>query len=255
MIKFYLKLQNKMLTKNLLYIVAFLVLIFNVILRIFPEVFINIPNASYNLYDSILVPIELFTYCDGYLLMLFIILIFFFLGVDYSNSMEEIALVVGGSKTNKFMARKLVTLLMAYIVVYTITFVNIYTIYIKFSGNTKFLPIKEIIFYSFTTNLFVITLSLFLLFFFRDIVISTSIITAIYLIEELLWRCKVMDTNGILGHIYGYFDYEHGEIYKVKFIYIILSLVLLFATYMLSKRKASFDFIKKFNVKSVFIHK
>lgn len=240
MIRFYLKIENNMLINKLLYIITALVFMFNVALRIFPNIFIG----AYKFHDiKVIVPIELFEYCDGYLLLLFIILLFFFLGTDFTNSMEDISLAVGGSKTNKFMLRKLISLLCIYMVLYVITFINIYTLYSKCVPNTTLIPLKEIILCSFATNVFVIALSLFLLFLFRDIIVSVTAITAFYLIEELLWRCRIFKNSGILGHIYRYYDYKSGNLYKVKIIYIVISVVLLFLTYLLSRRKLRFNLL------------
>lgn len=129
MIKLYFKIQNNMLTTNLLYLITALVLIVNIAIRIFPGVFISFPvNRSFYSGRIKIAPISLFTYCDVYLLLLFIILIFFFLGTDFTNSMEEITLAVGGSRTNKFMARKLGTILFVYLILYVISFANIYIV-------------------------------------------------------------------------------------------------------------------------------
>lgn len=246
MIKFYLKIQNNMITKNLLYIVTLLVLIFNVIIRIFPRKFINISIEDNSLK---IIPYKLYTYCDVYLLILFIILIFFFLGTDFKNSMEEMTLAIGGSNTNKFMARKLISILSLYVVLYLVSFVNIYTLHIKLANhNNIFVPLKEIIFYSITTNIFIISLSLFILFLSRDIAVSTTIITSYYLIEEALWKCKVTQGKGILGHIYQYYDYESGELFKVRIVYIIVSIILLFITYRMNRHSRS-RFFANLNIK------
>jgi hypothetical protein len=235
-----------MVMRNLLYIVTFVVLIFNIIIRVFPKKFIDIPIQGY--YKEVvpnIIPTSLYTYCDVYLLLLFIILIFFFLGVDFNNSMEEIALAVGGSKTNKFMLRKLAAILLLYSVLYLISFVNIYTLYVQLlKGNNGLIPIIEIIIYSLTTNIFIISLSLFILLISRDIAVSTSIITSYYLIEEALWKCKITDKKGILEHIYEYYEFQNGELIKIKLIYMLLSIAILFITYKISKRKFSFG-IKK----------
>ncbi|WP_051986322.1 hypothetical protein [Clostridium amazonitimonense] len=239
MIKFYLKIQNNMLTKNLLYMVTFLVLSLNLVIRIWPRRFIIIQGLNRDYANIKVIPTKIYTYCDVYLLLLFIILIFFFLGIDFKNSMEEISIAIGGSKTNKFMARKLGSMLIMYFALYVISFVNIYTLYIKLIvGKGQLLPLKEIVFYSLSANIFVISISLFILFLSKDIAISTTIITSYYLIEEFLWRCKVTQKKGILGHLYQYFDYGKGELFKAKLIYILLSVLLLFATYKLSKRKS-----------------
>ena len=106
--------------------------------------------------------------------------------------------------------------------------------------NETLLPISELLLYSMSTNIFVISLSIFILFITRDIAVSTSLITAYYLIEEALWRCKVTQTNGILGHIYQYYDYEKGGILKVKLIYMLISIILLFLSYKISQRKINY---------------
>lgn len=242
MIKFYMKIQNKMLAKNLLYIISIAVLLINIILRVFYKRFF--PAIYFGGEGSIFVKInvyKLYTYCDIYLLVLFIILIFFYIGTDFKNSMEDISLAIGGSKTNKFMLRKLGVLLLVYSFLYIITFINVYTIYMRIiPKDSTLVPLKEVVFYSITTNFFIISLSLFILFLLKDIAVSTSIITAYYLIEEGLWRCKVMQKRGILGHMYQYYEYAPGEIVKVKLVYIVLSIVLLFLTYKLSERKTNF---------------
>ena len=194
MIKFHLKLQNNMITTNLLYAIICFVILFNILIRIFPSTFIDLSIiSSYNPYLKNIIPVELFTYCDVYLLILFIVLIFFSLGVDFNNSMEEISLAVGGSKTNKFMLRKLLSMLFLYIIMYIISFINIYSLYLEFIGSkVQIMPFKEIILFSFTTNFFIISLSLLILFLVRDIAVSITIITSYYLIEESLWRCKIL---------------------------------------------------------------
>jgi len=246
MIKFYLRIQNKMLTPHLLSIVTLIILLANLTIRIFPVNFISLPQSTLNnKFIARILPTSLFTYCDVYLLMLFIILIFFFLGTDYDNSMEDIALASGGSKTNKLFIRKLAAIGTLYFVLYTITFTNIYTLYLKLIyGKGVLIPLKEILIYSFTTNLFVFSLSLFILFLSRNISISISIITAYYLIEEALWRCKISQTKGILGHLYQYSDYKPGEIYSVKIIYVLVAFILLFLSYKISKRKLNLRRLK-----------
>lgn len=247
MIKFYLKIQNKIFVKNLLIIVTFFVLIFNFFIRIFPNDFIklDVRQGAYKTFFINIVPIELFTYCDVYLLLLFVILIFFFLGIDFNNSMEEITLAVGGSKTNKFMLKKLVSILVLYFSLYIISFINIYTIYLNLiDGRGSLIQLKEIIFYCIVTNIFIISLSLFILFLFRDIAVSVSLITFYYLIEEALWRCKITQTNGILGHLYQYYNYSKGDIYRVKLFYLAASIILLVITYKISNRKSSFKLYK-----------
>lgn len=239
MIKFYLKIQNNMLTKNLLYIISLIVIALNIIIRIFPQTFIDRISIDYDLRN--VNPTSIYTYCDVYLLLLFIILIFFFIGTDFNNSMEDISLAIGGSRTNKFFLRKLISLLLLYLILYTVTFANIYTLYIKLINvSGSLIPLKEILFYCITTNIFIISLSLFILFLSRDIAVSTSIITAYYLIEESLWRCKITQEHGILGHVYQYNIFFRGEFLQEKLIYSCVSLILLFIVYKLSKRKLNF---------------
>ncbi|QAA31773.1 hypothetical protein [Clostridium manihotivorum] len=246
MIRFYLKVINNIFIKNLLYIIFAVVVLFNILIRVMPYKFINISTMFQGVAVTKKVPNELYMYCDVYLLLLFVILIFFTLGVDFNNSMEDISLAIGGSRTNKFMIRKLISILLVYFFLYSVSFFNIYYLYKKILPSSYILtPILEVLFYSIVTNLFIISLSLFILFISRDIAVSTSLITVYYLIEEALWRCKVMGTSGILGHIYQYTDYKKGELLEVKVIYIILSIILLTLTFIMTQRKASYSIIKK----------
>lgn len=235
MVKYYLKLQNKILVKNLLFWTTTLVLGFNLIVRIWPGTFIKDPVLKPIIRQ--VPPIALFNYCDGYLLVLFLILIIFLIGTDFDNSMEEIGLIAGGYSFNKFILNKIAAILMLYGTLYVVTFLNFYNLYIQLDLIKQIISLKEILFYSFTTNLFVISLTLFLLFLFRDTLVTVSVITAFYLIEEFLWRCKLTQTKGILAHVYQYFSYMNNEIYKVKIAYIIASIILLFGALILSKRK------------------
>ncbi|MEG0308476.1 MAG: hypothetical protein RR636_11060 [Clostridium sp.] len=241
MIKFHLKIQNNMITTNLLYIITGIVIIFNVLIRIFPTTFIDVSFIdSYNSFFRTIIPINLFTYCDVYLLLLFIVIILFSIGTDFGNSMEDISLAIGGSNTNKFMVRKLISLLVLYIIFHMISFINIYSLYIKLIGHkASLIPFTEIILCSFSTNIFIISLSLLILFLVRDITVSITIIASYYLIEESLWRCKIFKEYGVLGHLYQYYDYENGEMIKFKLIYILIAIVLLIITYKISKRKFS----------------
>lgn len=246
MFKFYFKLQNKMLTKNLFYYIAFIVIVFNIAIRICPGKFISINKFGYaKIYDLKVIPREIFTYCDVYLLMMFLIIIFFFIGKDFNNSMEELTLCIGGSKINKFMVKKLFVIMSIHVSLYIITFINIYSIFLKFNNSySKIMPLKEIIFYSITTNIFIISLGLFILFFTRDIAITTILITSYYFIEEALWRCKVTQQRGILAHLYQYEGYGAEYMVKTKLIYLGISVILLLITYNLSSRKRIFA-IKK----------
>lgn len=243
MIKLYFKIQNKILVSNLLYIIIGVILLCNVAIRIYPKTFIHVPTISDETY-ILIQPIKLYTYCDVYMLMIFLILIFFSLGIDFTNSMEDICLAIGGSRINKFMVRKLTTIIIIYFILYIISFINIYSIYLKLlPSNVVMSPLKEIISYSIITNVFIISLSIFILLMLKDIYVSTAIITAYYLIEESLWRCKITQKYGVLGHIYQYNDYEVGEIIKVKLIYVLLAIMLLVISYIISKRKRRVEII------------
>lgn len=239
MLKFHLKLQNNMITTNLLYAIISFIILFNILIRLFPYIFIDVSSIlNHSQFVKSIIPVKLFTYCDVYILILFIVIIFFTLGIDFNNSMEEISLAIGGSKTNKFMIRKLFSMLFLYMIMYTMSFINIYSLYIKLVDNkVSIMPFKEIILCSFTANIFIISLSLLVLFLVRDIAVIITIITSYYLIEESLWRGKLLKKYGILGHLYNYYDYSSGEMIRIKIIFILISLVLLLTTYKLSWRK------------------
>lgn len=245
MIKTYLKFQNNLFVKNLLIIVAIGTLILNLVIRVNPSAFIKVLDVGEKgVIMHPILPTTLFTICDVYLLLMFIIIIFFSIGTDFENSMEEISLVSGGLKTNKFFLRKIASLLTLYFVLYVVSFANIYFLYLdKLRGIGRLVSFKEILLLSFSTNLFIISLSLFVLFISRNITVSVSLITAYYLVEESLWRSKVTGRKGILGHLYQYSDYIKDEIYSIRITYIIVAIILLFLSYKISQRK--FDLRQK----------
>lgn len=238
MIKFYLKLQSRILSKALLLGIIALIVLFNIAIRLEPGYFIpgfNRMGASMGIFKVI--PTALYSYCDVYLLLIFIILVYFSIGADFYNKMGEITLAIGGSKTNIFMLKKFLSLFVVYVPLYLATYINIYTLYISGTQNGQPIPFSEVFLYSVTANIFVIVLALFILFLTRDIPVSLVLILSYYLIEEHLWRAKITRQFGILGHIYSYYESSKAGFIKIKMIYLIFSIVLAIITLKLAGRE------------------
>ena len=204
------------------------------LIRVFPGKFIHFRSyADLNIAKEI-VPRELFIYCDVYLLIIFIIMIIFFIGMDFLNSMASITLVSGGLRINKFMLRKIIVILLVYISLYIITYTNIYTIFLSIIGKeATLIPIWFSIKISLVSNIFIIALSLFLLFLTREVSVSIIIVVSYYFIEEYLWRCKITQGAGLLSHLYYYYDYSQSS----TICYFIAAWILLIATYFLAQRE------------------
>ena len=239
MLQFYLKIQSKILSRQLLCGIIVLVIMFNIALRVFPHRFIPVNGYGGLLGESLkTVPTFLYSSCDVYLLIIFIILVYFSLGVDFYNKMEELSLAVGGAKYNTYMAKKFFSLLIVYIPVYLLTYVNIYMLYKSLlTKHQMLLPFSELFMYSAVSNVFIISLSLFILFLTRDIPVSIVSISSFYLIEEHLWRAKIMQQYGILGHIYHYYSATPQDFFLYKAMYLLGSVLLIAATLKLSGRK------------------
>lgn len=244
--KFYLDISAKVLSKKFLYSVPILVVVFNFVLRLFPDTFFE----DYGLLEgsvpgTIIVPKELFGYCDVYLLLLFIIIVYFALGLDFTNSMEDVTLIAGGSKLNMFMLRKFFSLLCIYVPLYIITYINVYSIYLsRLKYRADAMPLKQVIFYSVTANVFIIAMSLFILFLTREVTVSTVIIVSYYLIEEYLLRAKVMGVKGVIGQVYDYFEPSRMNIDTYKIWYIAASVPLFFLAAKLCSKKYIFFKLK-----------
>ena len=158
----------------------------------------------------------------------------FFIGMDFLNSMSSITLVSGGGRVNKFMLRKIAVILLVYIGLYVITYTNIYTIFFNVIGkDVSIIPFWVSIRLSFVSNIFIIALSLFLLFLTREVSIPIIIVVSFYFIEEYLWRCKITQESGLLSHLYQYNDYN----IKSTLAYFTAACVLLVVTYFLAQRE------------------
>lgn len=244
MIKFYLKILNKIFEEKTVYFVSAIVLIVNIIIRMFPSKFIDLKFLSY--FDSInvqtIVPIKLFVFCDVYLLLIFLILIIYSVGIDFKNSMEDITLAIGGSFINKYSLRKIITLILVFASLYMVSFVNVYTLYLKMIDNKAVLiSISEVLLCSFTTIIFMVSLSLFFIYVLREITISIICVVSYFLVEECLWRCKMFQKYGVLGHIYQYEDYASGELLKYKLGFIVISVILIAVTCVLSSKRMGLE--------------
>lgn len=110
--------------------------------------------------------------------------ILFIIGMDYTNSIVDISIIAGGSKSNIYVIRKLITFLSIYIPIYFCTAINV-LIGMRIDGHAN---IKTILIYSLITQIFVISFTLLCIGVTRSISISMTLVTFGYFIQEFLWR-------------------------------------------------------------------
>lgn len=236
MIKFYLDIQNKILTRNILLDVLIIVMVFNIMLVIKPELIINFNSFNEVNQQNLLMPTELFIYCDIYMVILFVIMMFFSIGGDFNNSVYDITLAIGGSKTNKFVLKKIISMLLFYACIYLISYINIYRIFLE-NTSVEVLEFSKCLFLSSTSIIFIISVSLFLIYITKSVILSSLIVISYYFVEEYLWTCRLFQEKGILSHIYFFTPHNVEKIYTSRIEYIAFSIILLFITYLISKRK------------------
>ena len=63
---------------------------------------------------------NLFSICDFYLLLTYVVFIIFTIGMDYKNSMSFISLSASKSRSNDYMVNKIITLISQYGICYAI---------------------------------------------------------------------------------------------------------------------------------------
>ncbi|KOC31884.1 hypothetical protein [Clostridium botulinum] len=176
---------------------------------------------------------NLFSICDFYLLIIYVVLIIFTIGIDFKNSMSHISLAASKSKSNDYIMKKIITIISQYGICYSITLINIiycYNTIIHKDDKIQY-HLEILILSSVITTIFVTSITIFLIVLIKDIPKSIIIVTSVYFIEEYLWRGKLTQKYGILAHR---FYWEWGEMrfnIKVKLIYLTISIILLIFSY------------------------
>lgn len=216
----------RILTKPFVYALFITAITFNIFAFYYPERLIS---------SRCSVPLANYTYCDVYLLTILVIAIYFSCGQDFSNSMEELSLASGKSRTNRFILMKSLYLLLIYVMVYVPTYLNLYNGYKKVIAKDLIVtPIGQAIFYSAMTNLFVISLALLILYITRSISVSIMVYSFIYIIEEFLWKSYIMRQHGILNHLW---SNETSILTSSKLCYILVSIFILYGVLKLGGRQ------------------
>ncbi|MDU2105746.1 MAG: hypothetical protein ACLR3R_10720 [Clostridium paraputrificum] len=159
--------------------------------------------------------------------------ILFIIGMDYTNSIVDISIIAGGSKSNIYLIRKLITFLSIYIPIYFCTAINV-LIGMRIDGHAN---IKTILIYSLITQIFVISFTLLCIGVTRSISISMTLVTFGYFIQEFLWRGKITKEYGVLAHRFFLDVGDDSFRVKVKLFYFILSIVFLWGVYKSIGRK------------------
>ncbi len=176
---------------------------------------------------------NLFSICDFYLLIIYVVLIIFTIGLDFKNSMSYISLSASKSKSNDYMIKKILTIISQYGICYAITLINIIYCYNKIINKYDKVQyhLEMLILSSVITTIFVTSITIFFIVLIKDIPKTIILVTSLYFVGEYLWRGKLTRKYGILAHR---FYWEWGEMrfnIKVKLIYFVISIVLLIFSY------------------------
>lgn len=176
---------------------------------------------------------NLFSICDFYLLIIYVVLIIFTIGMDFKNSMNAISLSASKSKSNDYIIKKIITIVSQYCICYGITLINIiycYNLIINKDDKVQY-HLQMLILSSVITTIFVTSITIFFIVLIKDIPKTIILVTSLYFVEEYLWRGKLTQKYGILAHR---FYWEWGEMsfnIKIKIIYLLISIVLLIFSY------------------------
>jgi len=176
---------------------------------------------------------NLFSICDFYLLLIYVVLIIFTIGMDFKTSMSHISLSVSKSRSNDYMVKKIIAIISQYGICYGITLINIIYCYNKIfteNGQIKY-HLELLIASSVITTIFVTSITIFFIVLIKDIPKTIIVVTSLYFVEEYLWRGQVTRKYGILAHRF-YWDLEKIKFnINVKLVYLCISIVLLIFSY------------------------
>jgi hypothetical protein len=176
---------------------------------------------------------NLFSISDFYLLLIYVVLLIFTIGMDFKNSMFHISLSASKSKSNDYMIRKILTIVSQYGICYVLTLINVIYCYKKIItgyGSMQY-HLAALIASSTITNIFVTSITIFFIVLIKDIPKTIILVTSLYFVVEYLWRGQVTREYGILAHRF-YWDWrEMGFNIKVKLIYLAVSIALLIFSY------------------------
>jgi len=226
MLKYYKKHINNIYSFNFFNALYVLTAVLNVMLLLAAKT--NHLGFGHNL------PINnLFSICDFYLLLIYVILIVFTIGMDFKTSMSHISLSASKSKSNDYMVKKIITIISQYGICYVITLINIiycYNLIFKDESRMEY-PLKMLIASSVITTIFVTIITIFFAVLIKDIPKTIIVITSLYFVEEYLWRGQVTRKYGILAHRF-YWDLKEMRFnINVKLVYLCISIVLLIFSY------------------------
>ena len=176
---------------------------------------------------------NLFSICDFYLLLIYVVLIIFTIGMDFKNSMSHISLCASKGKSNDYMIKKIMTIISQYGICYGITLINIIYCYNKIiSGNNEMQNhLVMLIISSVITTIFVTSMTIFFIVLIKDIPKTIIVVISLYFVEEYLRRGQVTRKYGILAHRF-YWDWRNmGFNIRVKLAYLAASIIMLVFSY------------------------
>lgn len=176
---------------------------------------------------------NLFSICDFYLPLVFVLFIIFTIGMDFKNSMSQITLSASKSRSNDYMVKKIKTIICQYAVCYGITLINVIYCYGKVVNSDEVIKyhLEILIGSSFITTVFVTSMAIFFIVLIKDIPKTTIVVTFLYFIVEYLWRGQVTRKYGILAHKF-YWDWnEMWFNISVKLTYLAVAIALFIFSY------------------------
>ena len=176
---------------------------------------------------------NLFSILDFHLLLIYCIFIIFIIGMDFNNSMSSISLVVSKGRSNAYIISKVITITIYYAICYFLTLINVVYCYKTYIPGEiqRIYPLDKLIMSSLITTIFVVSLSIFFIVLIKDIPKTIIIVITGYFIEEYLWRGKIFQEYGVLAHRYYWQGHSPSLNFKVKAVYIGVSIGLLIFSY------------------------
>lgn len=233
---------NKILVgKTFLILFVFTMLLINIYSIVNPITLIPVRFRPQNIGiypNDILVPTKMFTVLDVVVLGLIVLLIIYSLGSDFDHEMDDLTLIISGERYNKYLIGKILMILKIYIPMYFITYLNMYFLIKRnITPGTKILSLSKCLYISFTSQLFVISLTIFMIFFIRNVRGILIGLGGYFVVVEFILGHNLFRGMGLYSHFFIYNEAIINNILNNKFIYIILGIILIFIAIRLSGKE------------------
>lgn len=188
--------------------------------------------------NEILVPTKMFTIMDIFVLGLLILVIIYSIGIDLDNKMDDLTLTMCESNYNKYLLGKIMMILKIYIPLYIITYINMYYLIAHNAlYDVKLLGLIKCIYISFTTQFFVISLTIFFMFLIRNVRAVLLSLGAYFVFIEFIIGHNFLQSMGVYSHFFIYNENIINDILSNRFLYNIFSIILLYVGIRLSGKE------------------